>query len=300
MPPDIDGIHHVSTIVRDARANRAFYTRSLGLRFVTRTVDFEDRFAYHLYYGDSSGRNGTVLTFFPFPDEVDGRVGRPQIASAALAVPEGSLDVWTARFDRLGVEYDPVEERFGEPVLPFRDPDGTHLELVEAEGVGEPWTEVIENEYAIRGIHGVSLLSAAPFVTASLLETFGLDRGRQEGDRVRYRTGTQVVDLLDRETAFGREGAGTHHHVAFAVPDEAALHDWRDILAGRDDCRVSYVTDRHFFHSLYVRGDGGILFELATASAGMAEYGGDADGLYLPPQFEEDREVIESQLPPLE
>jgi len=300
MPTDPTGLHHVTGIVRDATANARFYADALGLRFVKRTVDFEDRFAYHLHYGDATGSAGSVLTFFPFRDEVDGRVGRPQISAVAMAVPTGSLDYWRDRLaDRDGTVGE-VTDRFDDRVLPVRDPDGTHLELVTRPGQASPWDGPVPSEYGLRGLAGVSLLSTNPYGTASLLETLGCERGGQAGDRVRYHTGRGVVDILDRETPFGREGAGTLHHVALGVPDEAALHDWRELLAGRDDVRVSYVTDRDFYHSLYVRDSGGILFELATEPVDVtADDPAPGERLYLPDQFAADRELIESQLPPL-
>jgi glyoxalase family protein len=301
MLPATHGLHHVTGIVRDAVSNADFYADTLGLRFVKRTVDFEDRFSYHLHYGDATGSAGSVLTFFPFRDEADGRVGRPGIAAAALTVPDGSLGYWQDRLEAHGVDVGSVSRRFAERVLPFRDPDGTHLELVTGAGHAEPWDGPVPPEHGIRGLAGVSLLSASPFVTASLLETFGFERGGQDGSRVRYHTPRGVVDILDRDAAFGREGAGTIHHVAFGVDDADALHAWRETLAGRDDVRVSYVTDRDFYHSLYVRDAGGILFELATEPIDMTA-GDPAPGehLYLPARFEEDRDLIESQLPPLE
>lgn len=296
------GIHHVTGIVRDAGANADFYADTLGLRFVKRTVDFEDRFSYHLHYGDATGSAGSTLTFFPFREEPDGRVGRPQIASARLAVPERSFGYWCDRFDARGVEYDEPTTQFGVRVLPVRDPDGTRLELAAEPGHAEPWDDgPVPTEHGVCGVTGVSLLSASPFVTASLLETFGFERGGQEGDRVRYRTPRGVVDVLDREIPFGREGAGTVHHVAFGVEEERALHEWRELLADRDDVRVSYVKDRRFYGSLYVRDAGGILFELATEPVDLTrDDPAPGERLYLPPKFEEDREIIEAQLPALE
>jgi glyoxalase family protein len=301
MPTNPRGLHHVTGIVRDATANAEFYADTLGLRFVKRTVDFEDRFSYHLHYGDATGSAGSVLTFFPFRDEADGRVGRPQISAAALAVPDGSMDYWQRRLVDRGAPVGDVTERFDERALPVRDPDGTQLELVTQSGQTAPWDGPVPAEHGIRGLAGVSLLSTSPYVTASLLETFGFERGGQAGDRVRYQTELGVVDVLDRPAPFGREGAGTLHHVAFGVPDVDALHDWRALLAGRDDMRVSYVTDREFYHSLYVRDGGGILFELATEPVELTANDPDpGTHLSLPPQFEADRTLIESQLPPLE
>ncbi|WP_255198047.1 ring-cleaving dioxygenase [Halorarius litoreus] len=305
MLTDTPGIHHVSVIVRDAAANVAFYTETLGLRLVKRTVNFEDQFTRHLYYGDEHGSPGTVLTFFPYPEEVDGRVGRPQVAATALAVPPESLDYWHDRLSARGIDVERTE-RFGEATLQFADPDGTRLELVGASSPVEPWADgPVPVEHAIRGIHGVSVLSANPFQTASVLDTLGFDLERQEGDRVRYRASgdrATIVDLLDRESAFGREGAGSVHHVAVRVETVDELHEWRELFADRG-YDVSRVKDRHFFHSLYVREPGGILIELATESPGvdgvepLDELG---ERLYLPPWLEEDREMIEPQLPPLD
>ncbi|WP_255151867.1 VOC family protein [Halorarius halobius] len=305
MLTDTPGIHHVSVVVRDAAAVHRLYTETLGLRCVKRTVNFEDKFTYHLYYGNEHGDPGTVLTFFPYPDEVDGRVGRPQVAATALAVPPRSLDYWEDRLSERGVAVE-RDERFGDALLRFSDPDGTRLELVGTDAPVDPWDEgPVPAEYAIRGIHGVSVLSVDPFQTAGLLETLGFDLEAQAGDRVRYRAPgdhATVVDLLDREAPFGREGAGSVHHVAVRAASVDELHEWRELFAERG-YDVSRVKDRQFFHSLYVREPGGILFELATESPGVAAVEPlDALGerLYLPPQFEPDREMIRPQLPPLD
>ncbi|MFC4358176.1 VOC family protein [Halobium salinum] len=309
MLTDTPGIHHITGIVRDAQANVDFYTGVLGLRLVKSTVNFNEKFTRHLFYGDGTGTPGTGLTFFPYPAEDDGRAGKPQIRTAALVVPPGSLDFWYERLTERGVDVEGPFERFDERVLRLSDPDGTELELVTGESSVEPWTDgPVPARHAIRGIHGVTLLSASPFVTAGLLETLGFDLEAQEGDRVRYRAPgdrATVVDLLDRDAEFGREGAGSIHHVAVRVPDEEQLYEWHSLLRERD-YDVSRVKDRHFFHSLYVREPGGILFELATDYEGLAGETDDIDAdapaqsLFLPPWLEEDREMIEGQLPPLD
>jgi len=197
-------------------------------------------------------------------------------------------------------------ERFGETVLRFTDPDGTQIELVTGESSVEPWTDgPVPPNHAIQGIHSVTLLSMYVYVTASVLETLGFDLVGQEGDRVRYQAPgdrATIIDLLDRDAEFGREGAGSIHHVAVRVPEEEQLYEWHDLFRERG-YDVSRVKDRHFFHSLYVREPGGILFELATEQPGLAA---DADpatlgpSLFLPPWLEADREMIESQLQPLD
>nr|WP_245634185.1 VOC family protein [Halalkalicoccus paucihalophilus] len=186
------------------------------------------------------------------------------------------------------------------------DPDGTQLELVTGESPVEPWADgPIPVQHAIRGIHSVTLLSTNVFVTASVLETLGFELIDQEGDRVRYQAPgdrATVVDLLDHDSDFGREGAGSIHHVAVRVPEEEQLYEWHDLFRERG-YDVSRVKDRHFFYSLYVREPGGILFELATEQPGLTVEG-DLDtlgqSLFLPPWLEEDREMIEGQLQPLD
>ena len=305
MLADTSGIHHVTGIVRDAQKNVDFYAGVLGLRLVKQTVNFTDKFTRHLFYGDETGSPGTAVTFFPYPAEDDGRIGKPQISATALVIPPSSVSYWRDRLADRGVAVT-ESERFDETVLRFGDPDGTHLELVTGESSVEPWAGgPVPTRRAIRGIHGVTLLSASVFVTASVLETLGFDLVDQEGDRVRYRAPgdrATVVDLLDRDVEFGREGAGSIHHVAVRVPDEDQLYEWHDLFRERG-YDVSRVKDRHFFHSLYVREPGGILFELATERPGLTA-GADRDALgrslFLPPWLEADREMIESQLRPLD
>ncbi|WP_255170269.1 VOC family protein [Natrononativus amylolyticus] len=301
MGPEPSGLHHVTGLAGDPQANVEFYAGALGLRFLVHTVNFEDVLMAHLYYGDDAGSPGSVVTFFPTPTADPGRVGKPQVSAVGFAVPAGSLSYWA---DRLAAAGHPVEgptERFDERVLSTTDPDGTRVELAAAAPVSEPRLEgPVPDRASIRGLAGVSVLSANPYATASVLETLGFGRVGQEGDRVRYRAAserTAVVDLLDREAAFGREGPGTIHHVALRVRDREELLEWHDYFRGRE-YDVSRIRDRHFFHSLYVREPGGVLIELATAGPGL-EAATPAPELYLPPRFEDDRELVESQLPPL-
>jgi len=302
---DTPGIHHITGIVRDAQQNVDFYTGVLGLRLVKQTVNFTEKFTRHLFYGDETGSPGTAVTFFPYPGEDDGRIGKPQIRTAGLVIPPGSVSYWRDRLTDHGIDVT-ESDRSDETVLRFTDPDGTDLELVTGESSVEPWADgPVPTQYAIRGIHSVTLLSTNVFVTASVLETLGFDLIDQAGDRVRYRASgdrATVIDLIDRDIEFGREGAGSIHHVAVRVPDEDQIYEWHDLFRERE-YDVSRVKDRHFFHSLYVRERGGILFELATENPGLtAVEDRDTVGetLFLPPWLEEDREMIESQFQPLD
>ncbi|WP_254823947.1 VOC family protein [Haloglomus halophilum] len=319
MVSDTPGIHHVTAMVGDAQANLDFHVGVLGLRLVKRTVNHEDVLRYHLYYGNGTGDLGTVYTCFPYPEEPPGRRGVPQWAAVSFAVPEGSLDFWADRLADHSVETERRQRFGGESLLRFEDPAGTRLELVAADSAVEPWREgPVPADVAIRGIHGATALPADPFRTASVLETLGLDHVGQDGDRVRYRAGGDhgtVLDLLDRGagsgsateheresvSGFGREGPGTVHHVAVRVPDDD-LMDWHDLFRERG-VQVSRVRDRHYYRSVYVRPGGGVLVELASEKPGFTvDEAVDSLGesLVLPPWAEDDREMVEGQLPPVE
>src|SRR5262249_38360539 len=138
MTTQISGLHHVTAIAGNATRNFDFYTRTLGLRFVKRTVNFDDPGTYHFYYGDEAGQPGTILTFFPWEQATQGRGGVGQTHQPSFRVPAASLGYWTHRFVEKGVAYQPLEKRFGESVLTFTDPDGTSLALVGVADTGEP------------------------------------------------------------------------------------------------------------------------------------------------------------------
>lgn len=299
------GIHHVTAIASDPQRNFDFYTEGLGLRLVKKTVNFDDKFTYHLYYGDEVGTPGTIMTFFPFEGGRRGRAGRGQTSATAFVIPTDSIGYWTDRLAELDVNVNEPEERFGETVLPFRDHDGQRLELVASDDTDvEPWDGgPVPAEHAIRGFHGVTLLSGAPETTEAVLETLGYEREDERGDRVRYRTGGEraaVVDVLHREDASrGRMGAGTVHHVAFRTADDDEQASWRETLSNVG-LSVTPVKDRQYFRSIYFREPGGILFEIATDEPGFTRDESREElgtNLKLPPWLEDDRELLESRLP---
>jgi glyoxalase family protein len=312
MVTDTPGLHHVTGLAGDAQAAVDFYAGVLNLRLVTQTVNFEDILQHHLYFGDTRGRPGTVYTCFPDPHADPGRSGAPQAVSVAFAVPPGALEYWRRRLAARGVEIESDGERFDERVLELRDPSGTHIELVDdaraASDDADPTAfesvadGAVPEPASIRSLHGVSVHSVNPYATAGTLETLGFDRIKQEVERVRYRASgarATVVDILDRDVSFGREGPGTIHHVAVRAASEEELYEWRNLFDERG-YDVSRVKDRHFFHSLYVREPGGILFELAAETDDDTVQGTTGEtGLFLPDWFESDRDLIESQLPTL-
>lgn len=306
MPSDIPGIHHVTAIGSDPDRNLAFYTDLLGLRLVKRSVNQDDVSVYHLFYGDRSGSPGTSMTFFPYPNARPGRVGTGQVAATAFMIPAESVDYWVERLADAGVDADEPRERFGDVVIPFRDPDGLPLELVARADAptGDPPSGPVPAEHAIRGFFGVTLSLASAASTAGLVEAMGYDAADDAGDRRRFRSDGDlgyVVDLVeDPQARQGRPGAGTVHHVAFRVTaDEQA--DWREVLIDRG-LRPTEIIDRKWFESVYARTPGGVLFEFATEGPGytvdepLDELG---ERLVLPEWLEDRREEIEADLPEL-
>lgn len=306
--PPIEGLHHVTSVAGDPGRNLSFYTDVLGLRLVKRTVNFDDVTTYHLYYGNGTGDPGTSLTFFPFRNSRPGTVDAGQVRTTLFHVPEGSLDYWRDRFDEHNVGHR-AGERFGTPALAFADPDGLQYQLVAAdrEQAVEPWTDgPVPEEHAIRGFHGVELALDELGPTADLLDLMGYELAAEAegGEALRFATDGDVAPVVDLAEADrqGRPGVGTVHHVAFRVPDDEVQEVWRERLVDAG-FEVTPQKDRHYFRSIYFRERGGVLFEFATTGPGFTrdepvdELG---SSLQLPPWLEDDREQIESSLPPLD
>ncbi len=310
MNPQVTGLHHITAIASDPRQNLDFYTRALGLRFVKKSVNQDDPGTYHLYYGDYAASPGTILTFFPWAGLRRGRPGTGQAYATGFSVPAGSLPFWQARFTKLGVNQQPVESRFSDEVLPFTDPDGLRLELVatsETDARPAAPAKDVPAEFAIRGFHSSTLALAAAAATAQVLTgSMGYKLAGQSGHRARYSAGNggpgTYVDLLtDPALPRGLNGAGTIHHVAFRVADDATEVAARDILL-KDGLHVSPVIDRAYFKSIYYREPAGVLFEIATDGPGFAiDEPLDQLGtiLGLPPHLELHRAEIEAALPKL-
>jgi catechol 2,3-dioxygenase-like lactoylglutathione lyase family enzyme len=305
----IAGIHHVTAITADAQKNIDFYCGLLGLRLVKLTVNFDDPGSYHLYYGDELGRPGTILTFFAWAGAYRGRIGAPQVSVTAFAVPAGALDYWTKRFKERSIQMRSTE-RFGQQVIGFSDPDALALELIAvAQPKGQPWAAgPIPVEHAIAGFHGVTISEEGYESTARLLtDVMGFKAAGEEQNRFRYRADEgdgigSIVDLLCvPDGRRGEMGAGVVHHVAFRTPDDAQQRAWQKQIAGLG-LNVSPIMDRTYFHSIYYREPGGVLFEIATDNPGFtadepAEQLGSK--LKLPAWLERDRAQIEPLLPPL-
>lgn len=304
------GLHHVTAIAGAAKRNLTFYTDILGLRLVKKTVNFDDPGTYHFYFGDEAGSPGTILTFFPWAHVAPGRLGIGETQETVFRVPEGAIGWWLQRLVEKGVPHGNPERRFGETVLPFRDPDGLRLALAAVPGAEtEPaWHSGLPADVAIRGFHSVSLLleRAAP-TGAILTDVLGFTEAGREGTVVRYRAGdTAIGGILDIREAGGflpaRMGGGSVHHVAFRAADDADQAAMVRRLAENHRLATTEQRDRNYFRSVYFREPGGVLFEIATDEPGFAVDEPQAElghALKLPAFLEGSRARIEQVLPSL-
>ncbi|MEF2551268.1 ring-cleaving dioxygenase [Aurantimonas sp. A2-1-M11] len=304
------GIHHVTAIAGPALRNLDFYTRTLGLRLVKKTVNFDDPGTYHLYYGDEAGQPGTILTFFPWDHAAPGRLGVGETQEIVFCVPEAAIGFWSHRMIEKGVPHEPLIKRFGETVLAFRDPDGMRLALVARSGVDAASgrsTPDIPADHAIRGFHGVSLLIEEAQPTAAILtDVLGFRETARENSLIRFTGDAAFGRIVDLRAVGGflkpRFGAGTVHHVAFRAADDAAQAKMVRKLADNHGITATEQKDRNYFRSVYFHEPGHILFEIATDAPGFAIDEAPAElgqALKLPPFLEERRAEIESRLPDL-
>ncbi len=311
----IKGLHHVTAVTHDAQLNVEFYRSVLGQRLVKRTVNFDAPGSYHLYFGDETGTPGSVLTFFVWPNMGRGRHGNGEAAAVAYNVPAGSLGFWRDHLESKGLTVRALEARFGAEGLSFEDPDGLRLELIEADTQTDTrfWTAgPIPEVNALRGFHSITLwLEELELAADLLIDQMGYRFVGQEGNRHRFTSGSDTLantlDILERprqlddipeEAVFG---TGSIHHVAFRVPGDQTQREYRSALR-RAGYEVTPVRDRSYFHSIYYREPGGVLFEIATETPGFTvdeppDQLGEA--LKLPSWLEPSRSAIEPNLPPL-
>lgn len=310
MPGRITGIHHVTALSSDAQRNVDMYAGVLGLRLLKRTINFDAPNVHHLYYGDENGTPGSIMTFFPYPGLARGRKGKGQLTTTMFSIPDGSLDHWIARLERFNVLHKDPQERFGNEVfLAFEDDDGLCLELVVDPNDTRMGNALgpVPQEFSIRGFHGVVLSEDSPERTAGLLtEHMHHQAIKESSDRFRFaidgRPGSIIDITCDRHEMRGLGGSGTVHHLAFSTPDVEGQLAMREQLLGIG-LQVTPVMDRQYFHSIYFREPGGVLFEIATEPPGFAiDEPREALGseLKLPAWLESQREQIRSGLSPIE
>ncbi|MEO1026353.1 MAG: VOC family protein, partial [Pseudomonadota bacterium] len=275
MLDQIKGLHHVTSLASSATANNAFFTQALGLRRVKKTVNFDNPDVYHLYYGDEAGSPGTVMTYFPFPHAARGKAGTGEVGRTSFAVPYGSLDAWVERFTALDVDGLSRDSRFGENRLLFRGPDGEGFALVEADGDDTlAWAgQGIPLDMAICGFHSAEMRLADGAQSAELLHFMGYEQVEAQDNVMRFQVPGSVATVIDIETAPnatpGKQGAGSVHHIAFAVENRARQLEVREALMDTG-YQVTPVINRDYFWAIYFRTPGGVLFEVATNEPGFA------------------------------
>ena len=307
---EITGIHHVTAIAGDAQENLDFYNGVLGMRLVKRSVNQDVPDTYHLFYADAVGSPGTDLTFFPWPNAEPMRKGIGLGVEISLAIPPDSGDYWSRRLEQHGVRVSREERRRGERVLPFIDPHGQELALVEtAERAGfSAWDRSpVPADRQIRGLNSVRLWERElESTTAFLTRVLGFTDLGVEDDWHRFGVGEGASGQYVEVRAMpniprGEWGRGSMHHVAWRVADEAAELRVRErVIEARR--RPTDVIDRFWFKSVYFLEPGGVLFEIATDGPGftadepLSTLG---EKLVLPPWLEPSRREIEQALPPL-
>lgn len=313
---DLLGIHHLTAVSQKIRDNHRFYTQTLGMRLVKRTVNQDDVSAYHLFYSDAKGSPGSDITFFHWelPPE---RRGTRSIARTCFRVAGlDTLEWWARHLRENGVAAGEIAERDGRLTLDFEDPEGQRLSLVDDRGTGEshPWhRSPVPAERQIRGL-GPILLSVPDLrATDVVLQRVANMRPAREyphPDNPKHTV--HVYEMgpggANAELHVGVQpglpvaqlGAGGVHHVAFRTPDED-YEAWADRLSTLGIPNSGEV-DRFWFRSLYFREPNGILFEIATEGPGFA-VDEDEDTLgetvVLPPFLEPQREEIVARLQPL-
>lgn len=309
MNPLVLGLHHVTALASDAQKNLDFYAGILGLRMVKKTVNFDAPEIYHLYFSNEQGAPGTIMTFFPYPTIPRGRKGKGQLTVTSFSVPSSSLDYWMKRLLHFNVSFTTPQKRFeDELILYFQDNDGLGLELVFNNK--DPRTSFtygnIPLEYSIKGFYGITLSEEGYEKTAHLLTTL-MDYTfvTSHANRFRYSInnlpGTFVDLLCSPDAMQGQSGTGTVHHVAFATPTGQTQLEAREKLL-KKGLNVTPVLDREYFHSIYFREPGGVLFEIATVPPGFAideDLAHLGQALKLPPWEEQNRRFIEEVLPPI-
>lgn len=309
MLDQIKGLHHVTSLARDANENNAFFTHALGLRRVKKTVNFDAPDVYHLYYADEHGTPGSVMTYFPFPNAARGRPGTGEVGVTAFSVPEGTLPFWEERLAGQGVTGLKHSELFGEKRLSFEGPDGDGFVLVETRDDGRaPWTNGgVGDDEAIRGFHSVSMRLQDGGATAELLKFMNYEEIDKAGGVRRFavRGDGNGADIVDLETlpmlSRARQGAGSVHHVAFAVENRTKQLEVRQALI-ETGYQVTPVIDRDYFWAIYFRTPGGVLFEVATNEPGFDRDEDTAhlgEALKLPRQHEHLRAYLEQHLEPI-
>ncbi|WBU54299.1 ring-cleaving dioxygenase [Paracoccus sp. SCSIO 75233] len=311
---DLTGIHHLTAITADAPGNNRFYTDTLGLRRVKKTVNQDDTSAYHLFFADGAGSPGTDITFFDWPAAPERR-GTHSISRTGLRVNEASLDYWAARLRDQGVKTGEITTLDTRATLDFEDPEGQRIRLTaDQPGETHPWDRSpVPAEHQIRGLGPITIsVPELELTEAVLTRVMNMRKVRDypspdgSGQVHVYEMGAggpaaELHVAVQPGLPVARQGAGGVHHVAFRTPDVQTIHQWAERL---NQFRIpsSGEVERYYFRSLYFREPGGNLFEIATDGPGFdvdEPFDTMGEALSLPPFLEPRRAQIEAGLKPL-
>lgn len=304
------GLHHISVIASDPQDNYDFYAKKLGMRMVKKTVNQDDPTKYHLFYANSEGSPGSSLTFFPWPNARQGKLGSGEATAVSLAVAEDSLSYWKERLDDQNIRYSGPHKRFDKTCLSFKDPDGLQLRLVfdDRQKHLAGWKKSpVPSEYQIQGFWSTTLKLDQTEQTEQILTSIlGFNKVVTEGSATLYQSNSKLghsVIIEEVPIKRGQNGAGIIHHVAFQTEDDEDLRELRHEVL-RLGLRPTDIIDRHFFKSVYFSTPGGVLFEMATHGPGYFVNSDPSDDqaekLELTPWHESKREQIEAALPSIE
>lgn len=301
--PITQGVHHITAIVDDPQENMDFYAGVLGLKFLKKTVNFDDPTTYHLYFGNAEGDPGTAITFFPWPGAQKGVIGNGQVGITYYAIAPNTAYFWEKRLHAFGVKVT-RKTWFDETALFFTDPHGLKLALIERDHMpmNTHAFNGVSSREALRGFIGAEIYSAHPDATSSVLtELLGYEYVSTNNGTKRFKSAGPLGNTIDvsKAPSFGAMGVGTVHHIAFRAKDSDAHEGFRSAVLNHG-FRVTPFIDRDYFYSIYFRETGGVLFEIATDEPGFTvdepidELG---CALKLPKQHEHLRSHLEKQLP---
>lgn len=308
MITQIKGLHHITSLASSARENNAFFTNVLGLRRVKKTVNFDAPDVYHLYYGDEAGSPGAVMTYFPFPNAARGNRGVGEVGRTSFSIPSGASQAWLDRLATFETQNMSQDIRFGQHRVLFDGPDGDQFALVESDDDRAAWTgNGVGEAMGIRGFHSADMRLSDAAASAELLGFMGYEKLDTQDNVTRFIVpGGNDANTIDVEalpdTGPAMQGAGSVHHIAFAVENRARQLEVREALLDTG-YRVTPVIDRDYFHAIYFRTPGGVLFEVATNEPGFDRDEDTAhlgEALKLPSQHEYLRARLEGALEPLD
>jgi glyoxalase family protein len=309
MEKNINGLHHITVLASNPQQNYDFYTKVMGLRFIKKTVNFDAPDVYHFYFGDETGTPGSILTFFPFPNASKGKRGNGEATTVSFSIPVDSMDFWIQHLSRLDIKFSGPYKKFHSNVISLHDPDGMAIELVEDKVAHlKGWeTAYVSRKFSIRKFFGIRvLLKDATETKKMITELFGFKPESEDKNIRRFVSGEDdhrvYFDLeVDPDGRPALQSAGSIHHIAWRTESDDTQQKWINRLR-REGYLTTDMIDRNYFHSIYFREPGGVLFEIATDGPGFLideEIDALGEALKLPPKYESKRANIEKMLIPI-